>query len=323
MIVSAGFAEPWVGSTLPSAMNRLGTPQTRWSASTTPCSRVARPSGSRRRGGRSGRSSRTSWAPAASQDRLQRALRGGDVACGRCRIGCSPCARPACRAGRSRRRRVTRFSGLGQELATARRACTSGCSRACTRAAPAPQWPSARTCSAQVIGSGPTVWIEKPRAKPRCRIGLVELLGADLRRRRLVHAQLVREPTGDLRRALHHQVAARPGRGRCRGRAGSGALVEFSSSRGRLDRVAGDRDGVGALEVLASRRAGSATPVTRPVTSSISTRAAMQSGADLRAVLERVGNVGDQRRGLGVDLAALQAEAAVDAVRPVAEACRW
>ena len=34
---------------------------------------------------------------------------------------------------------------------------------------------------------------------------------------------------------------------------------------------------------------------------------------------ERVGDVGDQRAGLGVDLAALQAEAPVDAVRPVAE----
>ena len=32
MIVSAGLAEPWVGITLPSAMNRLGTSQARWSA---------------------------------------------------------------------------------------------------------------------------------------------------------------------------------------------------------------------------------------------------------------------------------------------------
>ena len=42
-------------------------------------------------------------------------------------------------------------------------------------------------------------------------------------------------------------------------------------------------------------------------------------GADLDAVLDRVGDVGDERAGLGVHLAALQAEAAVDAVRPVAE----
>ena len=35
MIVSAGLALPCVGITLPSAMNRFGTPQTRWSASIT------------------------------------------------------------------------------------------------------------------------------------------------------------------------------------------------------------------------------------------------------------------------------------------------
>ena len=35
MIVNAGLAEPWVGQTLPSHRNRLGTSQTRWSESTT------------------------------------------------------------------------------------------------------------------------------------------------------------------------------------------------------------------------------------------------------------------------------------------------
>ena len=95
-----------------------------------------------------------------------------------------------------------------------------------------PQWPSASTCSAQPIGSGPTVWIENPRANPRAAIGLVELLGGDLGRRPLVHAQHVREAAGDLRRALHHHVAAdlivvvpEPVRE-------AGALVECSSSRG-------------------------------------------------------------------------------------------
>ncbi len=43
-------------------------------------------------------------------------------------------------------------------------------------------------------------------------------------------------------------------------------------------------------------------------------------GADLRAVRERVGHVRDQRRRLCIDLAALQAKASVDAMRPVAEA---
>ena len=35
MIVSAGLALPWVGSALPSVMNRFDTSQQRWSLSTT------------------------------------------------------------------------------------------------------------------------------------------------------------------------------------------------------------------------------------------------------------------------------------------------
>jgi hypothetical protein len=35
MMVSAGFAAPWVGITLPSAMNRFGIPHTLWSESIT------------------------------------------------------------------------------------------------------------------------------------------------------------------------------------------------------------------------------------------------------------------------------------------------
>ena len=40
MIVSAGLALPWVGSTLPSVTNRFGTAKVRRSASTTPCALV-------------------------------------------------------------------------------------------------------------------------------------------------------------------------------------------------------------------------------------------------------------------------------------------
>ena len=73
----------------------------------------------------------------------------------------------------------------------------------------APQWPWAVTCSAQVIGSGLTVWIDKPRLYGLVGVGLVELLAGDLGRRRLVHApDLVVEAAGGLRRALHHQVPA-------------------------------------------------------------------------------------------------------------------
>ena len=35
MIVNTGFADPWVGVTLPSAMNRFGTSHARWLESTT------------------------------------------------------------------------------------------------------------------------------------------------------------------------------------------------------------------------------------------------------------------------------------------------
>jgi hypothetical protein len=38
------------------------------------------------------------------------------------------------------------------------------------------------------------------------KVGLVELLGGDLRGRRLVHPQLIRKAPGHLRRALHHHV---------------------------------------------------------------------------------------------------------------------
>src|SRR3954449_12920748 len=126
---------------------------------------------------------------------------------------------------------------------------------------PSPQWPSERTCWAQSMGSGPTGWIEKPRANPRAPapgtaarpggldreaageparlVGLVELLGGDLRRRPLVLAQRVREAAGHLGGALDHHVAA-------------DLVVPVAQPRvqqqpRRLDRVARDADGGGAL----------------------------------------------------------------------------
>ena len=88
---------------------------------------------------------------------------------------------------------------------------------------------------------------------------------------------------------------------------------------GGLDRVPGDRDHPGPLEPLAA--------VAEVVHAERAAGALVDHhlgdhrvGADLGAVVEGVGYVRDQRRRLGVDLAALQAEAAVDAVRPVAEA---
>ena len=150
------------------------------------------------------------------------------------------------------------------------------------------------------------------------RVGLVELLAADLGRRRLVHPDLGVEAAGGLRRALHHQVAAdlvevvaQPVR------EASGGGVEQQPRR--LDRVAGDRDHPGPLE--AGDAVADVVHAGGPAGALVDLDAGDHAvGADLGAVGERVGDVGDQRRGLGVDLAALQAEAAVDAVRPVAEA---
>ncbi len=84
-----------------------------------------------------------------------------------------------------------------------------------------------------------------------------------------------------------------------------------------LDRVPGDADSGRALVSLAPL-VDEGQAAARPVRAGLDARD-HAVGADLDAVLERVGDVRDQRRGLGVDLAALQAEAAVDAVRSVAE----
>jgi hypothetical protein len=87
---------------------------------------------------------------------------------------------------------------------------------------------------------------------------------------------------------------------------------------GRLDRVARDGDGAGPLVVLAAgAQVVDAGDRAGPVVDRDAGRHAV--GPDLGAVGERVRDMGDQRAGLGVDFAALQAEAAVDAVRPVAE----
>ena len=85
----------------------------------------------------------------------------------------------------------------------------------------------------------------------------------------------------------------------------------------RLDRVAGDCHAVGALEALAlAFEIGHAGAPPRLVDLDPRSHA---TGTDLRAVLERVGNMRDQGRGLGAHLAALQAEPAVDAVGAVPE----
>src|SRR5581483_7896660 len=121
---------------------------------------------------------------------------------------------------------------------------------------------------------------------------------------------------GGLRGPLHHhvtadlvEVVAKPFR------EGGGGRVEKQSRR--LDRVAGNGHKPCLLPVL--------DPVTEVADSS---RFAIEAGldgtdhavgADLGPVSEGIGYVGDEGRGLGIDLAALQAESPVDAVRAVAE----
>lgn len=159
---------------------------------------------------------------------------------------------------------------------------------------------------------------EPPREAPRL-VGLVELLRGDLGRRRLVHPQLVGEAPGDLRRALHHHTAAdlivivgQPVREAAAGRV-------QQQPRG-LDRIARDRHGVGLLEALIAVFADVVDAGDPPGAVVCRDPRDHAVGADLGAVLDRIGDVGDQRRGLRVHLAGLQAEPAVDAVRSVAEA---
>ena len=148
-------------------------------------------------------------------------------------------------------------------------------------------------------------------------IGLVELLGADLGRRRLVHPDLGVEPARGLRRALHHQVAP--------------DLVEIVAhavgepgARGvqqqprRLDRVPGHRHHRRPLEPFAA--VADVVHAERPPGFPVDRDPGHHGvGPHLGAVRQRVRHVGDERGRLGVHLAALQAETPVDAVRPVTE----
>ena len=85
----------------------------------------------------------------------------------------------------------------------------------------------------------------------------------------------------------------------------------------RLDRVRGHRDRGRPLNPLATiAQIADAGRAAGLVDLDVADHAAV---AHLDAVRERVGKVGDERAGLRADLAALQAEAAVDAVRTVAE----
>ena len=91
---------------------------------------------------------------------------------------------------------------------------------------------------------------EAPR-EATARIGLIELLGGDLRRWRLVHPQVHREASRDLGGALHHDVASDLVAvvGQSLGEPSAGRMQQ--KPRG-LDRVAAHRYRVGRLKVLAA-----------------------------------------------------------------------
>jgi hypothetical protein len=153
--------------------------------------------------------------------------------------------------------------------------------------------------------------------EPAAVVGLVELLRRDLRRRRLVHPQELGKSARDLRRTLHHHVAAdEVGRVAEAVRVPAAGRVEQKPRR--LDRVAADRDGRRSLEPLhAVPDVGHAGCVPGRV---VDLHARDERVCpDLAPVLDRVREVRDERRRLRVHLAALEAEAAVDAVRPVPE----
>ena len=127
-----------------------------------------------------------------------------------------------------------------------------------------------------------------------------------------------KRPRG-LGRALDHDVAAdlvlvvaEPVR------EAAGGRVEQQA--GGLDGVAGDGHDLGPLQpldVLAFPDVGDPSGPPAGLVDLDAGRHAV--GSDLDAVGQGVGQVGDVRAGLGVDLAALQAVPAVDAVRAVPE----
>ena len=205
MMVSAGLAAPWVGSTLPSTTNRLGTPKTRWSASTTPSSgRVAIRAPPTRWAYRS--MVMTSCGAGGVQDGLHRLLRGAHqlpvvvaLGVGEVRDGQ---AVPVGLVGEG-----DPVAGVGEEFAER---AEGGPVHVVAHVLPQRFAPV--SLRGDVFGPGDRQradGLDGPAALVGlARVGLVELFAADLRRRRLVHADLVVEPAGGLRGALHHQVAA-------------------------------------------------------------------------------------------------------------------
>ncbi len=148
------------------------------------------------------------------------------------------------------------------------------------------------------------------------RIGLVEFFGECVSGWRLVHADEVVEASEDDVAGLDHEVFAQGsgGVGEAVFVAGAGGVEKEA---GGFDGVSGDDDRAGSLEVFAA--------IAVEVEDAVGASGGVDGHtadhgevADFGAVFEGVGDVGDEGGGFGSDLAALDAEAAVDAVRTVA-----
>ena len=154
-----------------------------------------------------------------------------------------------------------------------------------------------------------------PRAKSRSRIGLVKFFGQGVRRRRFIHPYRLFETSQDNVSRLRHQIAADRAAGVGESIFEAGASGVQQQPR-RLDGITTDNHRLRFLEmccavVVEIMYAGDASLFAQFHSRDHA------SVANLRAIFQSVGNMRDQRAGLRTDLAALNAEAAIDAVRPV------
>ena len=248
MIVSAGLAEPCVGITLPSAMNRFGTSHARWSASTTLRSGSdAHPAAADEVGVAVDR--QHVLGAGRLEDVVQRLLGERDVLAVVLALRVvHPRHRDPVLVGDVAGATVTRFSGSGSSSdRTPERVPVVVVAHVLAQRRP--PVPVAEHVLGVLDRQRPDRLDREPAREPARAVGLVELLGGDLRRRRLVHPHLVGEAAGHLRRALDHHAA--PDLVVVVGQAvREAAAGRVQQQPRRLDRVARDRDRVGALEAL-------------------------------------------------------------------------
>ena len=147
-------------------------------------------------------------------------------------------------------------------------------------------------CLAKEMGSGPTVWMAKPRAKSRFGIGLVEFFRQGVRGRRFVHADEIIEAAADYVAGLRHEVTADAIAGIRKSifKAGTSGIQQQARS---FDGIACDDNDLGLLEALAPFGIEVGDAGGAAVGSDVHARD-HAVGADLRAMLDGIGHMGDQ-----------------------------